>query len=265
MIRLTTRRMLWGLVIGALVLGCLDLPKAEAYWRYWRWRGPAMWTCGYGDCWDGCWYLGLRRGPIRRLLFGRYRWYYVPGCCYSPCYVTTCSVCWSVPCCCWDSCDTGTVVSSTVPVEIQEPTVPEHPVEAKPISPTPKPAQEPEAPSKLPGPGGSSPTPAPPMPGPGQTFHEPTRSDSGLLTLYVPYDAKVFINGLPTRTTGSRRQYVSYGLLPGYRYKYEVRVEIIREGTILEETKVVYLTAGSKEALAFGFNVRSVEGLAVRP
>jgi len=103
------------------------------------------------------------------------------------------------------------------------------------------------------------------MPGPGQTFRGPTRSDSGLLTLYVPYDAKVFINGLETRTPGSRRQYVSYGLLPGYRYKYEVRVEIVRDGKILEDTKVVYLTAGSKEALAFGFNVQSVEGLASLP
>jgi len=253
------RMIFWGLLIG-IVLGCLDLPKAEAYWRYWRWGGPAVWTCAYDGCYDGCWYLGLRRGPIRRLLFGRYRWYYVPGGCYTPCSVTTCSVCWSSPCCCH-----GTVISSSA-VEVEYPTASEVPVEPKPLSPTPKPAQEPEAPGKAwPGPAGGMPTPAPPSPGPGQTFREPTRSDSGLLTLYVPYDAKVFINGLETRTPGSRRQYVSYGLLPGYRYKYEVRVEIIRDGQILEDTKVVYLTAGSKEALAFGFNVQSVEGLAALP
>jgi len=260
------RGIFWGLLIGVIALECLDLPKAEAHWRYWRLGGPAVWTCAYDGCCDGCWYLGLRRGPIRRLLFGRYRWYYLPGSCYSPCYVTPCSVCYAWPCCCWDSCCDGAVVSSSA-VKVEYPTAPEVPVgPPKPVSPAPKPAQEPEAPSKnLPGPGAAALTPAPPMPGPGQTFREPTRSDSGLLTLYVPYDAKVFINGLETRTPGSRRQYVSYGLLPGYRYKYEVRVEIVRDGKILEDTKVVYLTAGSKEALAFGFNVQSVEGLAALP
>lgn len=252
-----------GVLVGVITLGCLDLPKAEAYWRYWGCRRAPAWTCAYGGCCDG-WYLGIRPGPIRRLLFGPYRWYYAGGtCCYTPCYVYTscCSVCCCDPCCC------GGVVSTSEWVVPESGDVPSlSPPVSKPALPTPKPVA-PEPPAKLPGPEAPSFTPAPDtsLPGPGQGQIEPTRSDSGLLTIYVPYDAKVFINGLETRTPGSRRQYVSYGLLPGYRYKYEVRAEVVRDGKILEETKVIYLTAASKEALAFGFNVRSAEGLAAAP
>ncbi|HOM17272.1 MAG TPA: TIGR03000 domain-containing protein [Thermoguttaceae bacterium] len=263
----TKRTLILGLLASGIALGYLHLPKAEAFWRYWGLGGAPVWTCGYGGCSDG-WYLGIRRGPIRRLLLGPYRWYYAGRTCYySPC-VTTCSVCWCDPCCCWDACSPAPVVSSSVPVQVEGGTATqEAPAMPKPVLPSPKPA-EPEVPSKtLPGPETPSPTPAPqpPLPGPAQGGLEPTRSDSGLLTIYVPYDAKVFINGLETRTPGSRRQYVSYGLMPGYRYKYEVRVEIVRDGKILEDTKVVYLTPGAKEALAFGFNVPSAEGIAAAP
>jgi len=262
------RLLMWGLLASGIALGALGLPKAESFWRYWGLGGAPVWTCGYSGCSDG-WYLGIRPGPIRRLLLGPYRWYYAGRTCYySPCYVTTCSVCGCDPCCCWDACCSVPVVSSSAPVHMEEGVVPpEAPSLPKPVLPSPKPV-EPQTPSRtLPG-VEPSPTPAPqqpPLPGPAQGGLEPTRSDSGLLTIYVPYDAKVFINGLETRTTGSRRQYVSYGLLPGYRYKYEVRVELVRDGKILEETKVVYLTPGAKEALAFGFNIQSAEGLAAAP
>jgi uncharacterized protein (TIGR03000 family) len=50
-----------------------------------------------------------------------------------------------------------------------------------------------------------------------------------LLTVWVPYDAKVTINGMPTKSTGSRRQFVSYGLKPGYTYTYDVTASINQE------------------------------------
>lgn len=262
-----SKRILLGGVLGSLIgLGWLELPQAKAYWRSCGFGGVPVWSCGYECCWDG-WYLGLRRGPLRRLLFGRYRWYYGgPVCYYTACYVPVCTLCGTAPCACWDLCATAPVVSTpvvTAPSEAPS-TAPEAPSLPKPVLPTPKPA-EPQSPAKpVPGPESPSPTPAPSMPGPSQSYF-PTRSDSGLLTVYVPYDAKVFINGLQTRSQGSRRQYVSYGLLPGYRYKYEIRVEIVREGKILEESKVVYLTAGAKEAVAFGFNLGVAEGLAAAP
>ena len=90
--------------------------------------------------------------------------------------------------------------------------------------------------------------------GPGATSI-PTAENSGLLTIWVPAEAKVTINGLATQSTGSRRQYVSYGLQPGLGYKYDVHAEIVRDGKIVEENKTVTLTAGERGTLAFGFNV----------
>ena len=79
--------------------------------------------------------------------------------------------------------------------------------------------------------------------------------NSGMLTVWVPYDAKVTVNGLETRSTGSRRQFVSFGLKPGFSYKYVVKAQVVRNGQIQEDTRTVTLTAGQITAVAFGFNV----------
>lgn len=84
----------------------------------------------------------------------------------------------------------------------------------------------------------------------------PRREDSALLTIWVPAEAKVMVNGYQTRSEGSRREYVSHGLQPGLTYKYEVCAQIVRDGKTLEETRVVFLTAGAREGVAFGFNAK---------
>ena len=81
--------------------------------------------------------------------------------------------------------------------------------------------------------------------------------ESGVLTVWVPYDAKVTVNGLETRSSGSRRQFISYGLKPGLGYKYVVRAEVVRNGQVQEDTRTVMLTAGQVTAVAFGFNTTS--------
>ena len=81
-----------------------------------------------------------------------------------------------------------------------------------------------------------------------------TLDNSGLMTIWVPAEAKVTINGLATRSTGSRRQYVSFGLKPGFSYKYVVHAEIVRDGKLVDEDKTVTMTAGQQTGVAFGFN-----------
>ena len=97
---------------------------------------------------------------------------------------------------------------------------------------------------------------------PKRTSVEPTPANSGILTIWVPNEAKVTINGLLTKSTGSKRHFVSYGLTPGSTYKYVVKAEIVREGKIVAEEQTVSLTAGEQGGLAFGFNIPSSEGLA---
>jgi len=118
---------------------------------------------------------------------------------------------------------------------------------AKPAAPTPAtPSATPAAPA--------TPSTAPVTPPTPTTSQEPVQETSALLTIWVPAEAKVTINGLATRSTGSKRQYVSFGLKPGFSYKYEVRAAIVREGQIVEEARTISLTAGQRSAVAFGFN-----------
>lgn len=132
------------------------------------------------------------------------------------------------------------------PVIETEPAAP-----ALPGTPTPGPGTEPANPTS-PTPG----TPALPLPKTSSTAAE----NSGVLTVWVPYDAKVSINGNETHSTGSRRQYVSYGLQSGMSYKYVVKVQVVRNGELQEESKTEVLTAGNVKAVAFGFNPAGPSG-----
>jgi uncharacterized protein (TIGR03000 family) len=67
----------------------------------------------------------------------------------------------------------------------------------------------------------------------------------------VPADAKVYVNGHLTKSTGERRQYSSGGLKPESSYEYQVRAEYIRDGKPVREEKTVLLTAGKSAALVF--------------
>ncbi len=72
-----------------------------------------------------------------------------------------------------------------------------------------------------------------------------------MITIWVPADAKVFVNGYETRSTGPQRRYVSRGLQPGYTYRFDIRAQVNRDGQPVEEVRTVYLTAGAREGVAF--------------
>jgi len=313
------------LLFGAVLAAPLTVGVSEAE-GFWWWGGARPWaggwggnTCYYAPCYtvncDPCcttqcgWYVGYRPGPIRRLLFGPYRWYY--GC--TPTYTATTA--YYTPACYAPAADAGYDAGGPAPVQDGTPTRAERPTEApqdqepmdeEPVAepptrslldiPSPGGLEEPEPTppggGDLFSPGGELPEPPeveppsgldlsplresePPAAEPGlepstpalpdfrssdpsdplrRSSQTPTRADSGLLTIYVPYDAKVRINGLLTRSQGSRREYVSYGLKPGYRYQYEVEAEVVRDGEVIRDTQTVVLTAGGMESVAFGFN-----------
>jgi uncharacterized protein (TIGR03000 family) len=129
--------------------------------------------------------------------------------------------------------------------------------DATPTTPLVPPVDKPVTP-----PAGGIPNLTPPVPEgsgvipstPKSTSIEPTAAETGVLTVWVPNEAKVTINGMLTKSTGSKRHFVSYGLRPGYTYKYVVKAEIVREGKIVTEEQTVALTAGDRNGVAFGFN-----------
>lgn len=73
----------------------------------------------------------------------------------------------------------------------------------------------------------------------------------GTLTVTVPDDAQIFVNGSPTASKGLIRQYVSRNLERGMSYSYEVRAVAVRNGETVEETKTVSLRPGDNTELAF--------------
>ena len=309
MFRPSWKSLLMGVVVAAILM--TGASQADAWWA--RCYQPASWGCCYSPCYatyytvsyDPCcysgggWYVGYRPGPVRRLLFGPYRWYYGG---------------YSSYCCSYDVCCTAVeTTGQPTPAVKSVPTPAKKPVTETPaavpaddtsgalpnLEPEPSivpglgserslvpgldsepaitPGLEPEPaitpgldlePGITPEPPATPPATAPmpgtvPMPGttPG-TSAVPTRENSGLLIVWVPYDAKVIINGLLTHSKGSRRQYVSYGLKPGFSYKYEIRAEAVRDGQLVEEVRTVVLTAGVRESVAFGFNPQLNEELA---
>ncbi|MCX7426932.1 MAG: TIGR03000 domain-containing protein [Planctomycetia bacterium] len=266
-------------VAAALMVGASEA-QAFGHGCGWGCYQPVAYSYGCGSCWSSCytpacvtgcydpcgsaaWYLGYRPGPVRRWVLGPYRWYYAGGAgCYWGSRCTGCVSDCGMDCGC-ASCgsDVGTPVETEMPNQptpapAQPPApapAPETPPPPAPAAPTPPPpAPAPEAP---PAPAPAAPA-APQLPGaPAQsTTSIPTPANTGLLTVWVPGHATVYINGAKTTTEGSRRRYVSYGLQPGLTYKYEVRAELVRNGRLAEETQTVYLTAGASEGLAFGFN-----------
>lgn len=89
---------------------------------------------------------------------------------------------------------------------------------------------------------------------PGALYRSLGGSQVALMNVSVPAEAKVFVNGSATTSTGAQRQYVSRGLEAGNRYAYEVRAEIVRDGQTITETKNVTLGPGEQASLAFNLN-----------
>ncbi|WP_157731873.1 TIGR03000 domain-containing protein [Thermogutta terrifontis] len=253
-------------LLGTMLLGLAVVPNtAQACWgccghRVW-YPGPLAVVSAWTPCWsaydlcppcdvcvDPCcdveWVLGVRPGPIRRLLFGPYRWYPVVG--------GACAVCGVAPC----ECEAQVLTMPSTPTPTPQPA----PQPTPGVSPAPQPA--PATPGPAPGVSPGEPPMSPSAINPTSysvplASPTPSRADSGLITVYVPAEAKVIINGMVTKSTGTRREYVSYGLAEGLQYKYTITAQVERDGKVYEETREVILTAGSKKGVAFSFQFPS--------
>ena len=71
-----------------------------------------------------------------------------------------------------------------------------------------------------------------------------------MLTVTLPEDAKVYVNGKLTKSQGGERHYISRGLTAGNAYTYEVKAVVEREGREIEEVKTVKLHAGDITEIA---------------
>lgn len=232
-----------GMIVAVSLLAWTT--DANAFWGCHRGGWSGCYSACYSPCYYGC-YTPCYSSCYNFCGYGCYSgcgWGYSAY--YAPTYAY---VGYSAPCC-----TGGVVVESSITTSTP--------------AMTPTPAQKPAAPA-MPAPAEAPavpPVPAAPAPSPNAGTSMPTPAESGLLTVYVPAEAKVLINGRETKTTGTKRQYVSYGLKSGYSYNYTVQVSLIREGKTVETTRTVTLTAGGRESVAFELNPYSAEGLATNP
>ncbi|MFW6168905.1 MAG: TIGR03000 domain-containing protein [Planctomycetota bacterium] len=214
----TNRRIIRTLLFVGVLGGMLMVGREANAW--WGWRcGPAGYVSG--SC-----YVGYRpyywRGPgLLGRLFGGWRAY---PCgyrtCYDPCW-TCCGVCGCYDCCCG--------VTETV-VEYHVPSTPRRPAPSDSDSDSSNGDE-----------------------GRGKTTS--VQRDDAFLTVSVPADTRVLVNGVATRSTGDVRRYVSRDLSPGFDYTYEVQAEMMVEGEPVTQTKTIQLRAGQEADLAFDMDV----------
>jgi uncharacterized protein (TIGR03000 family) len=75
-----------------------------------------------------------------------------------------------------------------------------------------------------------------------------------LISVNVPADARVFVNGNATRSTGTARQYISRGLAAGRQYTYELRAEVTVGDRTISDTQTVQVNAGERAQVAFNLS-----------
>lgn len=72
-----------------------------------------------------------------------------------------------------------------------------------------------------------------------------------MLTVSVPPNAKVTVNGHETSSDGDRRQFMSRGLKDGFVYSYVVEATYQADGREVSESQTVKLRAGEMHEIAF--------------
>lgn len=95
---------------------------------------------------------------------------------------------------------------------------------------------------------------------PGGVVMSETPADAAVLQVNVPADAKVFVNGYETTSTGESRRYVSSGLENGKSYTYELKAEIVRDGKPVTESQTVKMQAGQTQQVTFALNANPAAG-----
>lgn len=122
---------------------------------------------------------------------------------------------------------------------------PYHPVPTAPVpggaQPAPPKSTQPPGPGKQPQPKpGTDKKPGTPPKGTGKT------SAPARLIVELPEDAKLYVDGHPTRSTSSRRVFQSPPLEPGKTYYYDLTAEVERDGQPIRVTGRVVIRAGEQ-------------------
>jgi len=71
------------------------------------------------------------------------------------------------------------------------------------------------------------------------------------LTVSLPADAKLTVDGSPTKSTSNLRTFTTPELNPGRTYSYTLKAEYVKDGQAVSAEKVVYVQAGKETKVSF--------------
>jgi uncharacterized protein (TIGR03000 family) len=89
-----------------------------------------------------------------------------------------------------------------------------------------------------------------------QGANQTTGNAPATLVVHLPADARLIIEGEPTRSTSDVRTFESPPLTPGKTYRYTLKAELRRGGENVETTKNVEVRAGQESQVFLEFPVR---------
>jgi len=78
------------------------------------------------------------------------------------------------------------------------------------------------------------------------------------LLVVLPDDARLQINGSPTASTSSVRQFSTPPLQPGHNYYYDLTAEVTRNGVPVQTTQRVHVRAGVESRVTLSFPAASL-------
>ena len=89
-------------------------------------------------------------------------------------------------------------------------------------------------------------------------------SSQAILSLKLPRDAKVYINGKLTETEGTLRQYVSRNLNEDKDYRYRVKAVVNKDGREIVRSRLVNMRPGKDRLVRFNFDQPQVTTLVLK-
>jgi uncharacterized protein (TIGR03000 family) len=99
----------------------------------------------------------------------------------------------------------------------------------------------------------------------GQANQNAAKSNKTKLTLNVPADAKVFLAGHETKSTGERREFVSTKVSDDAKWgHYVIRVVANVDGQTVEKNETIQLVPGEDRELTFDFGSSDIALTAAR-
>jgi uncharacterized protein (TIGR03000 family) len=93
-------------------------------------------------------------------------------------------------------------------------------------------------------PAATTPPPAAAPPGAGTGGGTTTPGKSAQLIIEKPVDAKIFVDNLPVKSEGTTQTFATPTLDPSQSYYYMVRVEMMRDGKPISESRKVIVRSG---------------------